>query len=152
MPSYLFRPLVREHRTLDFTVIDALARDFDTSQTATAIRFVESDHTPAMLVCHGPEGRKWFTRSPSVPERWFPQQSLDRDSFAFDVQFNGHPDGRRLSKMDACAWFDRPEANRYEIKEQSIRVGPEETLTLLVFEDDEMLEERARRGYGWGQG
>ena len=147
MPSYLFRQRVREHGTLDFAAIDALAREFDTSQTATAIRLVECDDTPAMLVCHGPIGRHWFVRPSSVPQRWFPRESLDSDSFAFDVQFGGDPDGRMLRKMDACAWFDRSEADRYEIKEQTIHIGPEETLTLLVIEDDEMLDERANSGY-----
>ena len=147
MPNYLFRPMARDHKKLDFAAVKALAEAFDASRTATAIRLVESDHTPAMLICHQPQGRKWFTRSPSVPERWFPQDALDADSFAFDIQFGAAPDGSRLRKIGADAWFDRGGADRFEIQEQTIRVGPDETLTLLVFTDAAMLEEGGARRY-----
>lgn len=141
MPSYLFRPMARSQRKLNFAAIKALADAFDVSQTATAIRLVASDLTPTMLVCHGPQGRKWFTRSPSVPHRWFPQDVLDPDSFAFDIQFGREPDSPMLRKIGADAWFDRAGADRFVLREQTIRVGSDETLTLLVFDDPEMLEE-----------
>ncbi|WP_413208438.1 ImmA/IrrE family metallo-endopeptidase [Rhodospirillum sp. A1_3_36] len=140
MPNYLFRPLARMQKKMNFATIKTLADVFDASQTATAIRLIESDHTPSMLVCHGKKGRKWFVRSPSVPDRWFPQEDLDAESYAFGVQFGTDLDNPFLRKIGADAWFDRIEADRFEIQEQTVRVGPEETLTLLVFLDDEMLE------------
>ena len=85
MPRYLFSPLARQQGKLTFKAVAALSDIFRTSKTATAIRLVESDQAPAILVCHGPNGRKWFTRAPSVPERWFPQDTLDAESFAFGV-------------------------------------------------------------------
>ena len=77
MPYYLFKPLARRQGKPTFKSITALAEIFDTSKTATTIRFVESDCSPALVVCHGPQGRKWFSRAPSVPQKWFPQSSLD---------------------------------------------------------------------------
>jgi len=147
MPGYLFRPLAQAQKKLNFTAIKALADAFDSSQTATAIRLVETDHTPSMLVCHGPKGRKWFVRSPSVPDRWFPQDTLDAESYAFGIQFGVDPDNPMLRKIGADAWFERAGSDRFEIQEQTIRVGPEETLTLLVFCDAAMLEEQDYRGY-----
>ncbi|MEL6216989.1 MAG: ImmA/IrrE family metallo-endopeptidase [Pseudomonadota bacterium] len=141
MPPYLFRPLARDHRRLNFATVGAMADAFDASKTAIAIRLVESDHSPAMLVCHGPEGRRWFRSAPSVPDRWFPQEQLDADSFAFDIQFGTEPDSRMPRKIGADAWFDRYGADRFEIQEQTIRSGPDETLTLLTFGDEEMLQE-----------
>jgi predicted small integral membrane protein len=47
----------------------------------------------------------------------------------------------RLSCVSAEAWFDCYEARRYEIMEQTIRIGTSEILSLLFFEDEEMLEE-----------
>jgi Zn-dependent peptidase ImmA (M78 family) len=85
MPHYLFRPLARQHAKLTFKAVSVLAETFATSHTATAIRLVQSDHSPVLLVCHGPNGRKWFTRAPSVPQKWFPQDMLHADSFAFAV-------------------------------------------------------------------
>jgi Zn-dependent peptidase ImmA (M78 family) len=56
MPHHLFRPLARQQGKLTFKTVSALAGAFTTSQTATAIRLVESDHSPALLVCHGSRG------------------------------------------------------------------------------------------------
>lgn len=141
MPTYLFRPHARQHAKLTFKVVQALAEIFRTSQTATAIRLVESDHSPALLVCHGPKGRKWFTRAPTVPQKWFPQDSLDTESFAFDVLFGSKPDDPMPRKIGADAWFDRREAERFEVHEQTRRTGPDEVLTLVLISDAAMLEE-----------
>jgi Zn-dependent peptidase ImmA (M78 family) len=70
MPGYLFGPVARSHPKLTFQTTRILADIFDTSLTSTAIRLIDSRHTPAVLVCHGPQGRKWFARSPDVPDRW----------------------------------------------------------------------------------
>lgn len=144
MPNYLFRPLARQHERLTFKTVDALAEAFRTSQTATAIRLVQSDHAPAVLVCHGLTGRRWFTRSPSVPSRWFPQDALDAESFAFGVLFGNEPDDPIPRKIDADAWFDRSEAERFEVHEQSIRIGSDEILTLILMNDPGMLEDQGR--------
>jgi hypothetical protein len=140
MPAYLFKPLARQHAKLTFKAVNALAEAFKTSQTATAIRLVESNHTPALLVCHGPKGRKWFTRSLRVPQRWFPQDSLDAESFAFGVLFGRKPDDPIPRKIGADAWFDRRDADRFEVHEQTCRTGPDEVLTLILVSDPEMLE------------
>lgn len=146
MPYYLFKPLARQQGKLTFKAVNALAEIFNTSRTATAIRLVESDHSPAILVCHGPKGRKWFTRAPSVPQKWFPQDSLDSESFAFGVQFGRNPDDPNPRKIGADAWFDHRDADRFEVQEQTIRSGPDETLTLILFNDPKMLDENEKRG------
>ena len=141
IPNYLFRSLARQHGKLTFKAITALADIFHTSKSATAIRLVESDHSPALLVCHDPKGRKWFTGAPSVPQRWFPQGNLDADSYAFGIQFGGNPDDPMPRKIGADAWFDRWDAERFEVHEQTMRTGSEETLTLVLVSDPQMLEE-----------
>ena len=146
MPKYIFRPLARAYAKLTFKAVAALSDAFRTSQTATAIRLVESDHTPAILVCHGPKGRRWFTKAPSVPAKWFPQDSLDADSFAFEVLFNTKADDPMPRKVGANAWFERRDAERYEIHEQTCRIGPDEILTLLLLSDLRMLDDEPRGG------
>ena len=141
MPNYLFRPISGQYAKLTFQAVNALAETFNTSQTATAIRLVESDHSPVILVCHGPSGRKWFTRAPSVPPRWFPQDALDADSFAFGVLFGDQRDDRMPRRIGADAWFDCREAERFEVHEQTIRTWPDEILTLVLFTEPETLED-----------
>ncbi len=145
MPHYLFRPLARQQGKLTFNAVSALADAFTTSHTATAIRLVESDHSPALLVCHGTRGRKWFTRAPSVPEKWFPQDALDADSFAFGVLFGGKPDDPMPRRIGAEAWFDRWDAQSFELHEQTFRTGPDEILTLVLISDSKMLDEHQER-------
>lgn len=147
MPNYLFKPFAQQHAKLNFKAVSTIAETFMTSQTATAIRLVESDHTPALLVCHGPNGRKWFTRAPSVPKKWFPQQELHIDSFAFGILFANKLDDPMPRKIGADAWFDRREAERFEIHEQTYRTGPNEILTLILISHPDMLEEHDTRGW-----
>lgn len=145
MPTYIFDPIARSYPKATFQTVTAIADLFDTSMTATAIRLVEGRHFPAVLVCHGPKGRKWFTRSPEIPDRWFPQDTLDPESFAFGILFGKQPSDAIPRKIPADAWFDRPEAQRYEVQEQTIRTADDEILTLVLFRDPKMLEERNSR-------
>lgn len=143
MPHYLFGPAVKKLSKLTVKAVGTLAADFETSLTATAIRTVESDHWPAMLVCHSQFGRKWFTRAPMVPSRWFPRESLDADSLALDVLFGRKPGNSHPRRIGAEAWFDRHEAEKYEVLEESVRISSTEVLTIITFTDTEMLEEAA---------
>ena len=145
MPGYLFRPIAHQYPKFDFRTVRAIADVFDASVTATAIRLIDNRHSPAILVCHGPNGRKWFARSRDVPERWFPRSDLDSESFAFGVLFGDASEDRMPRKIGADAWFDRWEAERYEVQEQTIRTANDEILSLILITDDHMLEE-------WGAG
>ena len=141
MPRYLFAPLARSYPKLNFRTVDDIAGICHTSRQATAIRLVEGGHSPALLVCHGTMRRKWFTRGADVPSRWFPRDDLDADSFAFGVLHGGKPDDAMPRKIGADAWFDRQDAEKYEVQEQTIRTGADEVLTLILITDHEMLEE-----------
>ena len=141
LPRYLFVPMTRQHAELSFRTVRELGDLFQASLTATAIRLLESRHSPAVLVCHGPMGRKWFSRSRDVPGRWFPRNELDSESFAFDLLFGRGQEEAHPRLMGADAWFDRHEAQRYELHEHSIRTGVDEILTLLKLTEDGMLED-----------
>jgi hypothetical protein len=145
MPAYIFDPIARSYPKETFQTVTAIADLFDTSITATAIRLVEGRHFPAVLVCHGPQERKWFTRSPDIPDRWFPQQTLDPESFAFGVMFRKQPNDAMPRKIGADAWFDCSEAQYYEVHEQTIRNSNDEVLSLVLIRDSRMLEERDTR-------
>lgn len=142
MPHYLFDPVSRSFANLTFETVRQVAEIFTTSLTATAIRLVERSHFCAFLMCHGVNGRKWFVRSKDVPERWFPRNDLDPESHAFDVLFKEQVKNGRAKTVGAQAWFNRREAERYEVTEETIRTGPDEILSLILLEDEEMLEDR----------
>ena len=151
LPRYLFIPVSRQYAKANFRMVRELSSLFKTSLTATAIRLVESRHSPVILVCHGPEGRKWFVRSKDVPARWFPRDELDSESFAFDLLFGKGQEERHPRLIGADAWFDRDEAQFYELREHSVRTSRDEILTLLMLSDDGMLEDWGSsmpKGYG----
>ena len=142
LPWFLFQPAIQKHARLSFGVLRELSDQFETSVTATAIRSIRSRHTPSFLISHGPHGRKWFVRGQDVPERWFPRSELDPDSFAFDLLYGADSEQPKPRLIDASAWFDRNEANHYELYEHSLRVSEDEVLTILLITDEIMLEER----------
>ena len=146
LPSYLLLPIARKHPRLTLKMLRETAGRFDTSLTATGIRLVETGHTPTVLVHHTRAGRKWFVRSPDVPDRWFPRTDLDADSYAFDLLHGQGEEQAFPRKIGAAAWFDRDEADRYEVQEQSFKVAEGEIVTVLTLTDEEMLVDRGR---GW---
>lgn len=135
MPGYILRPYLLQFRGLAFDVIREIARAFNTSIPATAIRLVEHGPWPTILVCHGQGGRKWFVRNPAVPDIWFPRDDLDPDSYAFGLLFGNDSDQTKPRSIGAHAWFNRRNAERYEIQEQSVRSMDGETLSLLLIPD-----------------
>ena len=140
MPEFLIRESLRGYNNcFNMATIKSMADDFDISLTAAAIRLVERNTVPSLLVCHTPKGRRWFTRSPKVDHRWFPMNHLDKDSLAFDVLFEGGPDDRMLRASGVDAWFDKPWADEIPLKEQTVRIYDSKILTLLVLESERML-------------
>jgi hypothetical protein len=77
-----------------------------------------------------------------VPDRWFPQGTLDRESYAFGMLFGAKEEQSYPRKIGADAWFDRSEAEKFEIFEQTFPLPNNEILTLLTFTDEEMMTER----------
>jgi hypothetical protein len=140
MPSYLFRPALKMYRRLDFDIVRKIGDMFGVSLTASAIRLVGSGEHPAILLCHNQNGRRWFVRSSLIPTRWFPRIELQPESSAMDILFGKRSHDPQLRCVSADAWFDRYDAHKFEIVEQTFRISADEILTLLIIEDDEMLE------------
>lgn len=139
MPDGMLRAVLRQFRKFDMYVIRQLANEFDVSQTAMAYRMIELDCEACMLVAHGQNGRRWFVRSKSMDERFFPTKTLDPQSSAYGILFNEARDDRFMSTIEADTWFDVPRANEMEIGEQSFRTAPDEVMTLIVAKSEGML-------------
>jgi hypothetical protein len=139
LPPYLFAPASRKFKRVTFAGIEELATVFRSSRTATALRVLDYGPEPAVLVCHGIGGRRWFRRGKGIPDRWFPRDELDAESNAFEALHCGLE--RPLPfVIGADAWFERREAERYEVFEQTVSAGGGDILTLLTFKDAEMLD------------
>jgi len=141
LPNYLLVPLARRVPKMTVKSLRELADRFQTTMTATAIRLVESNLFPVMLVSYGVNGRRWFAASKMVPSRWFPNSELHHDTYAFDLLNRRGTEQPNPRKIGADAFFDRREAERFEIDEQSFAVAENEIVTILHFRDDSMLED-----------
>lgn len=154
MPGFLFQPLAMSLDHVDFKSIDELSEKFRTSFLATAIRIIDSNVIPAIIICHDRQKRLWFKRSEGIPDWWFPQDTLDEYSFAYDILYRGEGKGERQQTVGASSWFDCEGADRYEVLEQSKQYGDGKVLTVLELHDVDMLsdyQEKHRNvtGYRW---
>lgn len=103
------------------TAIEALAQEFLTSLTATAIRYVEVSGFPCALVVSSAAGIEWFRVSEDFPG-WFQKgQPIHRDSFAYDALRGDVPAG--METVLATAWLTERRWKDVFIKEQTIRLG-----------------------------
>jgi hypothetical protein len=138
LPSFLFVPMAAKIRKASFEAVDEIRAEFGTSRTATALRMVDLGPEPAMLVCHGAQKRRWFRRGDDVPDRWFPRDEIDAESSAMDV-LHGRCERTPRTLIGADAWFDRRDAEQYEVFEQTVRMATGDALTLLTFKSLDML-------------
>ena len=140
LPGYLFRPMAADLDRLTLAAVRSLAEQFRTSLTATAIRALETNRFPAMLVCHGQSGMRWFRRPPIVPDRWFPRSDLQPGSPAFKSLYSGAPEAKQPVASRASWWFDHPAAERFTVAEQSFGLPNDQLATLLLLTDKKMLD------------
>jgi hypothetical protein len=140
MPRFLVEPVIGRPSTLTFETVRIVGATFKTSMTASAIRLVDMNLLPAVLVCHNNSFRSWFVRARDVPEYWFPRSKC-----------SGGADAGRM-RVPAANWFDCPEADDAELVQESLTGGAQgEVLTLLTGFTSRMLRERdtATRTQTW---
>lgn len=116
-----------------------LARTFDTSLTATAIRLVELGSSPAMIVCTDSNGRGWFFRSPIIPTSVWPLSKPGQGSVARRLHSGALSRAPGPETVDADEWIDLPNASEYTLVEDSVFGGPGLVLALLWWKDEAQL-------------
>lgn len=145
MPWYLFQPMLGQAKHVDLALLEHMHRTFDASLPATAIRIADANVEPVIVACYDHTGRRWFHGSKDVPDRWFPVDSVDPDTYAVDV-LAGKRDRTHMSTVGASAWFDAEGISDYEMKEQSIRLSDGKVLVILRITEEAMQVDYGRRG------
>jgi hypothetical protein len=136
MPSYLFRPSLATKKRITWKRVKEMAGEFRCSPLATALRVVDLNVAPIMFVMLRGGRRAWFRAARDIDSQWFPKDSPDADSYAFDLSYNATQPAVGPRKVQASSWFDRRSANWLELIEDSIRVG-DCVYSLLTLEADE---------------
>ena len=136
LPKSMFEPRAKG-REITFASARALAADFQTSLTATAIRLVELGSFPAVIVCNETGRRRWFFRASGVPDELWPRDTPGAYTSAHDLLRGGAAEGPQ--EVQADGWFDRHDARRYSVVEDSVAVGHGLVLSLLWWKDERQL-------------
>lgn len=143
LPEYIFEPIAKnKEMTLDSA--SELASEFKTSLTSTALRLIRFGSYPAMVVSYCQEGRKWFKRSSTVPEFFFPHKELHYETDAFKILFGNEK--KRTPPVDSPAdiWIDRRGANYYNVIEQTVKVAENEIISMIWWKDESHIIEACR--------
>lgn len=144
LPADMFQTDCRG-REVTFSTTKELAERYQTSLTSTAIRLVELGPFPSMLISHQPGAKRWdwHTRSPMVPDQLWPADVPSDETLAYGL-LRGSYDCAP-TEVGSWGWFEHPDADRFSVHEDSIRVQ-NRVLTLLWWKDESQLLELA--GYG----
>lgn len=138
LPVEIFKPATVRLSVINLTAASDLAKKFQMSLTATAIRFVEHGPLPAMLLCYSSSGREWFVRNHDLSKQLWPVSSPGRDTYAYDL-LHGSEEASAEGEVSASAWFDLDLADRYYIHEHSLRSSYGDVLSMLWWKDERML-------------
>ncbi len=155
LPLAMFQPRARCLPVI-FDSVQKLARQFVMSLTSTAIRLVEHGGLPAMLVCNSVSKREWFVASPEVKGRLWPLARPARGSLALSLLADSTQNQGPID-VRCDHWINHPLADRYWIKEDSLRLKEGSVLSLLWWEDEKQLldldeyEERVSSGRSDGR-
>ncbi len=136
MPDVLFRPR-SEAQTPSFETIEELASDFQTSLTATAVRYVESSRHRCALVVSTRGKAKWLVRSEEFRYWIHPGTVLHENTYAADF-FRGTNLPAGMQTVLASAWIQEGHfGSTVTIKEESRALPRYNTvLSLLWIEHD----------------
>ena len=129
MPEFLFKGRCDRNRP-SLKDIRELAADFQTSLTATALRFVYYAPEPCAVAQSSHGVIDWCAWSQPFRLGIRRGTRLSNRTYAGDL-FAGKPVGDYPSQVDGDAWSDSPWAANIDLFEHSARVSPSSVLTML---------------------
>jgi Zn-dependent peptidase ImmA (M78 family) len=137
LPESMFFPRAK-NKEITFATVRNLANDFVASLTATAIRLIELGSFPAIVVCYEEGKRRWFTRAPDVPQSLWPRMEPASYTSAYDL-IRGVTTAEGPADVCADGWFEIRNSDRYEVREDSIKISNRFVLTLLWWKDERQI-------------
>lgn len=130
IPEHIFADY-RVDRDISLSSIEHLAKLFRVSKTSMAIRFVESNALPCMLVCWNKSGRRrWFVRNPVVPEHIWPHKIILNPTETFTIS-----DG---VEVDSDKWISAENSEDYCVIE-SVFSNSYDVFTLIWWKNEDQI-------------
>lgn len=132
MPAEIFTKSMEGH-DLKPPLFRSLCQEFDTSQTATAIR-IASLRPEYALICSNPKGIQWFV-APDFPVRLNIRGPVHQDSLAYDC-FKGEDVPEGFFPVEPHAWVESGWHVRGKLKEYAIHLKKyDQVLSFLYVEE-----------------
>ncbi len=135
-PQSLFVPRAKD-KPITLNTVRTLAEAFRTSLSATAIRLVQLGSFPAVVLFAGRDEIHWAVRGEDVPSGLRMRSRPGGTTVAYEV-LRGAP-STGVSSVCADGWFEHDDADRYNVCEDTVRVGSSNVLTLLWWKDERQL-------------
>lgn len=140
MPSAMIKNISKRNNGISLHTINDVVESFDVSRSAAALRIVEMDLEPCILLRHSKRGSlPWRVTSKSVDRKWYPRLRVDQSSHACDILYHNAGDQVEGVLSSAEDWFDQDGADQYEVLEQSFRSVEGEVFTLIKIIDEKMM-------------
>lgn len=131
LPDYLVSPWAQGKRP-NLDTARALAKDFNASLTAAAIKLAKRADTPACIVCHNQTRLLWHQRNAAFSSDFFVSSELHHDTDAFNSAFSAASGMSRPRKEPADRWLSGGGAYRLTVESQSVKLPDATVLTLLA--------------------
>ena len=136
MPDFIFKSAAKG-RPMTMDQVRQLSDLFQTSLSATAIRFVQYGPAPAMLVFHKKQGKMKFVRGPDVPSEIWPHQELSHNTSAIEVLYGKMQQAPR--DIDADEWINHRDAGNYSVTESSAKIADDCVMSLIWWKNERQL-------------
>jgi len=137
LPPYIINPRIEKLPQLNLHCIRALADEFGTSVTSTAIRTMRVTKDAAILVAHNLWGRKWQWSSLSAAGLRVRDDVDSRSSAILAIETKTLTNER---KEPASYWFDRRHIEQFDVRVQSMTTAEGESLSLIRITEPRMIE------------
>lgn len=136
-PLQMFVPRAKG-KPVTFETARALAGEFRGSLTAVAIRLVQHGSFPSMLVYCENGKKRWSIRGDDIYLKL--REEPGPNSMAYDL-LRGTNAAHAPTDVYADEWIEKRNADRYSVREHSIRSGAG-VLTLLWWKDERIFTDR----------
>ena len=130
LPDYLVTPWADGKRA-NLDVATSLARDFDASLTAAAIKLCKRSSVPCCVVCHSNSRMVWHQRNALFPAEFYVKPELHQDTDAFAMAYGKDGGKSRLKREAADRWISARDAWGKTVETQSLKLPDGTVLTMI---------------------
>lgn len=145
MPEEIFKKYLKPGPP-NIDTIKEIAKEFRTTLTATALRYVQLSKEPCAIVISESGIIRWYRKSSDFNFHIKVGQKLSPDTYAFDF-YDGVDLPTRLQKAPASAWLAGDIDDESEIFEHSIALPRYGVVLSLLWIDKEIHQRRQTRDY-----